>query len=150
MKSETPRPILREDLDAQRLLALKQPPRNKRFDKARAILAEDAPVHERAEALATLGRFDEAAALGTAQAEFYKKIWGAVWADDEDRCDCPQITVRTRVAKDPTNEQGGLDVKDITVRHTFVVRTVYSLKHGQEFPLVACNACGYLNVYDFR
>lgn len=147
---EVPRPIVKEDLDEQRVLALKQPPRNKRFDKARAVLAEDAPDHERAEALAVLGRFDEAAALGTAKSEFYQKVWNAVWADDEERCNCSQIAVRTKVAKDITDENAGLDTKEIVVRHTYVVRPVFSVKHGQEFPLVACNACGYLNVYDFR
>lgn len=150
-----PKPVFKPDEEEQKRLALRVPPFNKRYDRARAVIKESGGVllspyqkHDLAEALAELGRFDEAAALGTPRSEFYKQVWEAVWADDGDRCNCPQIQVRGKQAKDVLNEDSSLETSEIVLRHTFTVREVFSVKHGAVYPLVKCNLCGYLNVYE--
>lgn len=85
-----------------------------------------------AEALATLGRYDEAAAAdpNRRRAETYIKIWDAVWRDDKETCKCP--TYRQLGEHKVLSDTHALDV--------------YSLKTGSMQALVKCGICSFMNV----
>lgn len=145
-----PVPNLERNDQKQSELASKHAPQNKHFSRAYAVLSElerlELTAHQRqdkAEALANLGRFDEAAELGTSQSDFYREVWDAVWKDDGDSCDCPEFKARGLVA-----EEGRVKERSIILGKWFTLREVYSVKHGQICPLKRCSKCGYLNVFE--
>jgi hypothetical protein len=78
-----------------------------------------------AEAYAETGRYDLAAET-TQKAdsrEVYTRYWDAMNLPDDDWC--------------PHHE-----------KHKYVKEIVYSFKHGQEMPMLACNVCDIWNVAD--
>lgn len=86
-----------------------------------------------ADALATQGRYDEAAKTepNKRRSAEYTKIWEAVWLDDEATCKCPEYR-KTPKGQELPNDTHALDV--------------FSLKHGQDMALVKCGICGFCNV----
>ncbi|HXG82651.1 MAG TPA: hypothetical protein VNI84_01365 [Pyrinomonadaceae bacterium] len=78
-----------------------------------------------AEAYAVVGSYDRAAGVtGDEQKlDIYEKYWEAVWLDDEDWCSHPE-------------------------KHKFIKEYIWSVRDGEERPLLACNVCRMLNVAD--
>jgi hypothetical protein len=76
-----------------------------------------------AETLATLGHYKQAAEYSTAHEDLYLKYLHAVERDDREWCAHPD-------------------------QHKYTKERVFSLKHGCEMPLLACNRCGTWNVAD--
>lgn len=81
---------------------------------------------ELAESYAEIGRFDEAAETARRAdkelvAAFYLLVWGAIWREDKKWCNC------------------GL-------KHRFVEKDIWSIKHNGERPLLRCNNCLTINV----
>ena len=87
----------------------------------RAFTDEEAEIF--AEHCAVIGRYDLAAFHSTTQKDEYEKIWQALFLPDDEWCE--------HVAK-----------------HKFVRANIFSVKHGKEMPLLACNICGTYNVAD--
>jgi len=95
----------------------------------------DAHRRERArlaEALATQGRFDEAAHVepNELKTAHYQKLHDAVTKSDKDWCDCPRIE---RVGTGTVDNRQNLG-------------NVFSIKHGREMTLVVCRKCLFYNV----
>lgn len=85
-----------------------------------------------AEALAQMGRYDEAAEVEpdeTARAE-YQALWEAVWREDEETCPCEPFV------------DGA-----IALTHDHIAQEVISAKHDNKLmPAIRCNDCGFINV----
>lgn len=81
----------------------------------------DDQIEQLAEAYATIGRYDVAAETTKTQREHYRAIWAAIFKPDGSWCEHP-------------------------VQHAYLKERIFSLKHGKEKSLMACNLCGFLNV----
>lgn len=87
-----------------------------------------------ADALAELGRFDEAWEMGGD--ERYKQIWDAIHNPSKP-CKCRDFETVELVNGVPT-----------TVKHSrqYIKRTVYNVRIGGKSKLVACNVCGHSTI----
>jgi hypothetical protein len=85
-----------------------------------------------AEALGMQGRYNEAASVEREpqRRKHYRKMWQAVWRDDEESCACAPFV------------DG-----DMALTHDHVAEEVISLKHdGKLMPAIRCNECEFMNV----
>lgn len=115
------------------------------YKRALAVIAETeviplkdlVPIQREnyAEALATVGKFKEAAKItrNPERKKYYKDIDKAVWLDDDTRCKCENM------------KTFDADKKPVEFSKHFVVREIFSEKHGGRVPLKRCNRCGFLN-----
>jgi len=89
-----------------------------------------------AQALADVGKFKEAAktAQDRETKAYYKAIDKAVWRNDDDRCGCDDLNTFDK------------DRNPVTHDRHFVVREIWSEKHGKKMGLYKCNKCGEMNV----
>jgi hypothetical protein len=110
------------------------------LQRAYAVIAELSPLSDLnehqcadlADALATVGSFDEAAKYSPDKAEEFHQIVNAL--STKDPCLCPYIkTVQMIDGK----------AKEIDVPQTFTFNKVYS--NGEWIPLLKCNNCGHLS-----
>lgn len=76
-----------------------------------------------AECHAALGRYDLASEISVLHKELYEKYWEAVFRVDEEWCVHPD-------------------------KHKYTKDNVFSVKHGKEMPMLACNICDTWNVAD--
>jgi hypothetical protein len=90
-----------------------------------ALIAADvsATPADRADAYATIGRFDEAAAVCADEALFaeYTELWTVMIKDDNEWCNHPKS-------------------------FQYVERDVYSIRHESDAHLLRCNQCGFRNL----
>lgn len=90
--------------------------------------------HQRAQYLATIGRYDLAAQIEP-QKEYrdhYLAILEAVWRDDEEVCSCEDV-------------RGSGEHANITVPRHFISEDIWSLRHSAVVSLVKCSVCGDMN-----
>lgn len=109
------------------------------LERARALIMEDelrarGSWEQLADNLAKQGRFDEAAQIhpDSEIKDYYRRVWEAVWSDDDDLCDCKQ----------PKANHNGKMVLLQKYQH---LRDIYSLREGREVPLLKCLICGDMN-----
>lgn len=88
---------------------------------ASGVLPEQAEVV--AEAHAAMGRYDLAAEASVLHKDLYEKYWGAVFRPDSEWCPHPD-------------------------KHKYTKENIFSINHGKEMPLLACNICDMWNVAD--
>lgn len=84
---------------------------------------DDVQAEILAENFALIGRYDLAAQATRANRELYEKYWAAMFLEDEAWCN-----------HGPKN--------------TYIKEYVFSIKHGQEMPLLACSVCRTWNIAD--
>ena len=76
-----------------------------------------------AECHAAMGRYDLAAEITSQHKELYEKYWHAIFLPDEHWCAHPD-------------------------KHKYTKENIFSVKHGKEMALLACNVCDTWNVAD--
>lgn len=76
-----------------------------------------------AECHAAMGRYDLAAEITLQHKDLYEKYWEAVFLPDEHWCAHPD-------------------------QHKYTKENIFSVKHGKEMALLACNVCDTWNVAD--
>lgn len=94
------------------------------FEKARPFIQVLPDQYEViAEAHAAMGRYDLAAEMSLLHKDLYHKYWEAVFLPDDQWCPHPD-------------------------KHKYTKENIFSIKHGKEMPLLACNICDTWNVAD--
>jgi len=90
--------------------------------------------HQRAQYLATMGRYDLAITEETdpAYRARYLSILEAVYRDDAETCSCEDV-------------RGSGEHTSVSITPLYVREEVFSIKHGQVVFLIACSSCPYLN-----
>lgn len=91
--------------------------------EAAGNFSSDFTIEQLAEAYATVGRYDDAAAISKANKELYSKYWEAVWLDDDKWCEHVD-------------------------KHKYIREHIWSKKENCAMPLLACNICGTWNALD--
>lgn len=129
------KPNIEQNDAEQKALAKVPPARSRGFgvieetERVPPHLLTSFQLEDYAEALADVGRWEDAAKLDTPRKEFYAQVVDAIYLDDAYTCDCPETRGK----------------KDDRYSTWFVMREVFSPVHGQA-KLWKCNACADLNV----
>ncbi len=83
----------------------------------------DDQIEQLAESYAAIGRYDYAAETTLQHRDLYRKYWEAIFKPDASWCSHADI-------------------------HKYTSENIFSLKHGKEMPMLACNICGHWNCAD--
>ena len=137
------------EIDAeQEILAQKFDATGSFYNRALAVIGECEPIplkdlvpiqrENYADALAEVGKFKEAAKItkDLEKRKYFKAINNAVWRNDEDRCHC--VDTNAVILK-------GNQAEQVTHDRHFVMKEIFSEKHGKRMNLWKCNKCEQLN-----
>lgn len=132
--------------DAQQKEWERKPAYGSTYNRALAIIQESesiplkdmVPIQRAnyAQALADVGKFKEAARIAQdgEKKTYYRAIDKAVWLDDDKRCKCPDTQAFDK------------DKNPVTHDRHFIVKEIWSEKHGKKMNLWRCNKCQTMNV----